>query len=161
MVYLSALPNNSTSCKPDLNVAVTDLTGISEIETEKLKAVYTSSMKNIYREMKEKITGKILAHIASVYPGVYDQAVVADCYSSVTFQRYTLTKDGSAYGIKKTAQRFLEGMFSPATKIRNLFLTGQGIGFNGIHGAVVSSVTLCQMIFLSPKAFPDWKAPLF
>ena len=86
-------------------------------------------------------------HIKQVYPDIINNIEVADIYSPVTFQRYTLTKNGSAYGIKKTAQHFLEGMFSPATKIKNLFLTGQSIGFSGIHGSIVSSVNLCQRLF--------------
>ncbi|MEN8212435.1 MAG: hypothetical protein ABFR31_12015, partial [Thermodesulfobacteriota bacterium] len=115
-------------------------------ETEVLEKVYKKSKDTEYRILKNKLAGKILNHIAMIFPDVRDHAEVADSYSSATFQRYTLTKNGSAYGIKKTAQHFLEGMFSPATKVRNLFLTGQSIGFNGIHGSIVSSVKLCQML---------------
>jgi phytoene dehydrogenase-like protein len=88
----------------------------------------------------------VLDHIALVCPDVKARAEVVGSYSSLTFQRYTLTKGGSAYGIKKTARRFLEGWFNPATRVRNLFLTGQSIGFNGIHGSIVSSVNLCGLL---------------
>jgi len=146
MVYLSALPNNNPSGKSYGSVAVTALTGINDKETEVLEKVYKKSKDTEYRILKNKLAGKILNHIAMIFPDVRDHTEVADSYSSATFQRYTLTKNGSAYGIKKTAQHFLEGMFSPATKVRNLFLTGQSIGFNGIHGSIVSSVKLCQML---------------
>ena len=132
MVYLSALPNSNASGKSKRDVAVTALTGINDEETNVLKKTYRESKDISYKTLKTKITGKILNHIAIAYPDIRDNVEVADCYSSVTFQRYTLTKNGSAYGIKKTAQHFLEGMFSPATKVKNLFLTGQSIGFNGI-----------------------------
>ncbi|MBU8910349.1 MAG: NAD(P)/FAD-dependent oxidoreductase [Desulfobacterales bacterium] len=144
MVYLSALPDKDKSNK---NFAVTALTGISSRETCLLKKYYKESKNNKYKAAKNKITQKILNHIKQVYPDIFENIEVADTYSPITFQRYTLTKNGSAYGIQKTAQRFLEGMFHPATKIRNLFLTGQSIGFNGIHGSIVSSVNLCQLLF--------------
>lgn len=146
MVYLSALPNRLTSGKSDQDMAVSALTGISEQETNELKKWYRSPEHPVYREMKNKLAEKILDHIAGVYPDVRDQVEVANSYSSMTFQRYTLTENGSAYGIKKTSRHFLEGMFSPATKVRNLYLAGQSIGFNGIHGAVVSGVNVCRLL---------------
>ena len=144
MVYLSVLPDKD---KSDKNFAVTALTGISNKETSVLKKYYKESKNDKYKTAKNKITQKILNHIKQVYPDLFENIEVADTYSPMTFQRYTLTKNGSAYGIQKTAQRFLEGMFHPATKIKNLFLTGQSIGFNGIHGAIVSSVNLCQLLY--------------
>jgi len=144
MVYLSALPDKDKSNK---KFSVTALTGISSKETCLLKRYYKESKNNKYKIAKNKITKKILNHIKKVYPDIFENSEIADTYSPMTFQRYTLTKNGSAYGIQKTSQRFLEGMFSPATKIRNLFLTGQSIGFSGIHGSIVSSVNLCQLLF--------------
>jgi len=153
MVYLSALPDSNKLDKPKLNpeisnqnFAVTALTGISSKETAVLKKYYKESKNDKYQTAKNTITQKILNHIKQVYPDCHDNIEVVDTYSPMTFQRYTMTKNGSAYGIKKTAQYFLEGMFHPATKVKNLFLTGQSIGFNGIHGSIVSSVNLCQML---------------
>lgn len=143
MVYLSSLPNTD---KSDQHFSVTALTGISATETAVIKTYYKDTKNDKYKTIKSKMTQKILDHIQQVYPDSPDAIEVVDAYSPVTFQRYTLTKNGTAYGIKKTAQHFLEGMFSPATKVKNLFLTGQSIGFSGIHGAIVSSVNLCQVL---------------
>lgn len=155
MVYLSALPNSNASGKSTQDVAVTALIGITDEEINVFKKAYRESKDILYKTLKTEFTEKILKHIAIAYPDIYDNVEVVDCYSPVTFQRYTLTKNGSAYGIKKTAQHFLEGMFSPATKVKNLFLTGQSIGFNGVHGSIVSSVNLCRMLigkeYLSTK----------
>ncbi|MBU1343533.1 MAG: FAD-dependent oxidoreductase [Proteobacteria bacterium] len=146
MVYLSALPEVNRSDTSDQTVAVTALTGIGSKETALLNKYYKESKTATYQTAKNKIAEKILHHIEQVFPDLRENIEVADTYSPVTFQRYTLTKNGSAYGIKKTAQHFLEGSFLPATKVKNLFLTGQSIGFNGIHGSIVSSVNLCQML---------------
>lgn len=143
MVYLSALPNRELSGKPDQDIAVTALTRISDRETMILKKFYRQPDNTTYKEIKDKIGAKILDQICLAFPDAREHVQIADTYSSLTFERYTLTKNGSAYGIKKTAQQFLEAMFSPATRVRNLFLTGQSMGFNGIHGSIVSSVNLC------------------
>ncbi|MCF6249017.1 MAG: NAD(P)/FAD-dependent oxidoreductase [Desulfobacula sp.] len=146
MVYLSALPNKNPSGITNKNIAVTALTGISGTETDVLQTLYKESKDDKYKRVKNKIAEKILNHIKQACPDVHANVEIADIYSSATFARYTLTKNGSAYGIKKTAQHFLGGMFSPATKVKNLFLTGQSIGFSGIHGSIVSSVNLCRML---------------
>jgi all-trans-retinol 13,14-reductase len=146
MVYLSALPNSGIAGKGNKEIAVTALIGINDKETDMLKKYYKQPGKSHYKTAKNKIIQKILNHIKPVHPEIVKDALVVDSYSPMTFQRYTLTKGGSAYGIRKTARHFLEGMFSPATKIKNFYLTGQSIGFNGIHGSIVSSVKLCQMI---------------
>jgi len=147
MVYLSALPDMEKAEQSDQSFAVTALTGMNAKEACCLRDYYKESKNNNYKAAKEKITQKVLNHIKQVFPDLLENIEVVDSFSPVTFQRYTLTKDGSAYGIQKTAQRFMEGMFSPATKIKNLFLLGQSIGFNGIHGSIVSSINLCNMLF--------------
>ena len=102
--------------------------------------------KKKYGEAKQILSEKIMEKITAVYP-TPDHIRMADTYSPATFERYTLTPKGSAYGIKKTAQQFLQGMFKPATRVKNLFLTGQSIGFSGIHGSIVSSVNLCNGLY--------------
>jgi len=85
--------------------------------------------------------------IDQTFPGAWESAQIVDTYSPFTFERYTLTPDGTAYGIKKTAQAFLQGMFSPATRVKGLFLTGQSIGFSGVHGAISTSFNLCRHFY--------------
>jgi len=86
-------------------------------------------------------------NLKTAFPDIMDQAQIVDTYSPVTFSRYTLTKNGSAYDIVKTADRFLKAMFQPATQIKNFFLTGQSISFSGIHGSIVSSIDLCSTLY--------------
>ncbi|MFA5903695.1 MAG: NAD(P)/FAD-dependent oxidoreductase, partial [Desulfobacula sp.] len=119
MVYLSSLPGDAPSLGSKKHISVTALTGISDRETQILRAYYNESKKTAYIGMKDKLIGKVLDHIALACPDVKARTEVVASYSSLTFQRYTLTKGGSAYGIKKTARRFLEGWFNPATRVRN------------------------------------------
>jgi len=142
VVFLSALPN-----QPEKPCSVTALTGVSVEENRILRQYYKESKEDKYKRSKDIITKKIMDNLKTAFPNIMDQAQIVDTYSPVTFSRYTLTKNGSAYGIVKTADRFLEAMFQPATRIKNFFLTGQSISFSGIHGSIVSSIDLCSTLY--------------
>ncbi len=148
MIFLSALPGkepmNNNQTNGNESLAVTALIGISGQDTRRLGQSYAVPGKKEYRETKAMLTEKTMEQIYRRFPQAKTQAKVIDTYSPSTFERYTLTRDGSAYGIKKTARDFLQGMFSPATRVKNLFLTGQSIGFNGIHGSISTSINLCR-----------------
>ncbi|MCP3944567.1 MAG: NAD(P)/FAD-dependent oxidoreductase [Desulfobacteraceae bacterium] len=145
MVFLSALPPADGASKEEL--AVTALMGINHEEFQKIQESYGEDDKKIYNATKKKLAEKIMEKISKVYPDARHHARIIDTYSPATFARYTLSPEGSAYGIKKTAQNFLEGMFHPATRIKNLFLTGQSIGFSGIHGSIIASFNLCSTLY--------------
>ena len=142
VVFLSALPS-----QPGKPCSVTALTGVSVEENRILKQYYKESKEDKYKRSKDIITQKIMDNLKTAFPDIMDQAQIVDTYSPVTFSRYTLTKNGSAYDIVKTADRFLKAMFQPATQIKNFFLTGQSISFSGIHGSIVSSIDLCSTLY--------------
>jgi all-trans-retinol 13,14-reductase len=142
VVFLSALPNPAND-----DCSVTALTGVCDEENRLLTKYYKESKNDKYKRSKERMYEKIMNNLKRAFPDISDHAQVVDTYSPVTFSRYTLTKNGSAYGIKKTANNFLEGMFRPMTRIKNFFITGQSISFSGIHGSIVSSIDLCSTLY--------------
>ncbi|MCR5709195.1 MAG: FAD-dependent oxidoreductase [Bacteroidales bacterium] len=60
-----------------------------------------------------------------------------------TWERYTGTPGGSAYGILKRRQ---EDFLSPVTPLPWLYLTGQNIGLHGILGTTISAINTCNSI---------------
>lgn len=60
-----------------------------------------------------------------------------------TWERFTGTPDGTAYGILKNAK---EDYLPPVTPLPWLFLTGQNIGLHGILGTAVSAINTCKTI---------------
>ncbi len=147
MVFLSALPPNEPDGANEKEVAVTALVGINPEDLQRMATYYQQPEKKAYVATKKRLAEKIMEKIKTIYPDAKTHARIIDTYSPATFERYTFTPKGSAYGVKKSAQHFLEGMFSPATRVKNLFLTGQSIGFSGIHGAIVASVNLCNQLY--------------
>ncbi len=151
MIFLSALPEkpakglaDTAEGMTDSKLAVTALTALSHRDQEQLNRAYGARGKKQYLKMKDDLTRKTMEGLDRIFPGTRENARVVAAYSPATFERYTLTPEGTAYGIRKTAQAFLQGMFSPATRVRGLFLTGQSIGFCGIHGGISASVNLCK-----------------
>ena len=147
MVFLSALPPNEPDGPGGNELAVSALIGIHHQDLQRMKTYYQVPGKKDYKAAKKIVAEKIMDIIKIVYPDAHNHARITDTYSPTTFAKYTLTPNGSAYGVKKTAQHFLSSMFSPATRVKNLFLTGQSIGFSGIHGSIVASVNLCNGLY--------------
>lgn len=68
-------------------------------------------------------------------------AAVEACYESTpeTWERYTGTPGGSAYGIERDWAAPLTTMLSVRTPQPNLFLTGQNVGIHGLMGVTESA----------------------
>lgn len=72
---------------------------------------------------------------------------VEACWTSSpqTWERYTGTPGGSAYGIQK---RDTLDYIAPQTPLPWLYLTGQNIGLHGVLGTTVSAYNTCKSIAL-------------
>ena len=62
-----------------------------------------------------------------------------------TWERYTGTPGGTAYGILKSGP---EDFISPQTPLPWLYLTGQNLGLHGVLGTSVSALNTCKSISL-------------
>jgi len=58
----------------------------------------------------------------------------------LTYEHYTGTKDGSAYGVMKDWQSPMTTVLTPRTPIQNLLLTGQNLNLHGILGTSMTSL---------------------
>ena len=75
----------------------------------------------------------------SVVPGLHDMVVQQYISTPHTWQRFTHTPDGSAYGIRKDCRQPLLTMLSPRTPISNLLLTGQNVMLHGLEGVAMTA----------------------
>lgn len=64
----------------------------------------------------------------------------------LTYQYYTATHKGSAYGILKDRSKLAYTMLTPKTPIENLLLTGQNLNLHGILGVSMTSFFTCAEI---------------
>jgi len=75
----------------------------------------------------------------TVIPHLRD--MISEQYVSTpqTWERFTHTPHGSAYGIRKDSRQPLMTILSPQSPIPNLLLTGQNLVLHGLEGVVMTA----------------------
>ena len=83
---------------------------------------------------------------SSRLPGLRD--AIREVYTSTpaTYRRYTLTPQGSAFGIRKDCTNVAATVLSSRTPVRNLYLTGQSLNLHGLLGVSMTSILTCREI---------------
>ena len=73
---------------------------------------------------------------------------ITGCYTStpLTYRNYTLTPEGSAYGLRKDFRNPMITLLSPRTPIPNLLLTGQNLMLHGLHGVTMTALFTCAEV---------------
>lgn len=88
---------------------------------------------------------QLLALAARRLPALPEAVEACWTSSPQTWERYTGTPGGSAYGIQKHSTL---DYIAPQTPLPWLFLTGQNIGLHGVLGTTVSAYNTCKSIAL-------------
>ncbi|MCM1034428.1 MAG: NAD(P)/FAD-dependent oxidoreductase [Paludibacter sp.] len=66
--------------------------------------------------------------------------------SPLSYHYYTLTQQGTAYGIRKDYNSPITTVLTPRTPLQNLLLTGQSLNLHGVLGVSMTSVFTCAEI---------------
>lgn len=92
-----------------------------------------------YKAMKQQWAAACIALAETQLPGL--RAAVSSMYTStpLTYRDYTLTPQGSAYGLRKDCRSLLTTLLSPRTPIPNLKLTGQNLILHGLEGVAMTA----------------------
>ena len=99
-----------------------------------------------YENFKEKKTKLLVEEVYRRFPEF--QTAISSLHSSspLTFRDYIGVQNGSMYGYEKDGSSPLKTMFSPKTKVSNLYLTGQSVNMHGILGVTVGAFNTCAEI---------------
>ena len=95
------------------------------------------------RETGESFARELIAKAAERLPGLPDAIEKYWCSTPQTWEHFTGTPGGTAYGILKHGP---EDYLAPQTPLPWLFLTGQNLGLHGILGTTVSALYTCKSI---------------
>lgn len=101
-----------------------------------------------FREMpgnRESYAEELIRKAAVQLPGLPEAIEKYWTSTPKTWERYTGTPGGSAYGIRKNSTA---DFLAPQTPLPWLFLTGQNLGLHGILGTSVSALNTCNTISL-------------
>ena len=98
-----------------------------------------------YKALKQQMANECIDLAKRFLPGLRE---VSRSYTStpLTWRDYTLTSEGSAYGVRKDFHNPLLTMLSPRTPIPNLLLTGQNLMLHGVHGVTMTAFYTCAEV---------------
>ena len=99
-----------------------------------------------YKAMKKRVADECITLAERFIPGLRDR--ITGCYTStpLTYHNYTLTPEGSAYGLRKDFRNPIITLLSPRTPIPNLLLTGQNLMLHGLHGVTMTALFTCAEV---------------
>lgn len=100
-----------------------------------------------YKEFKERKADECIALAEQFIPGLHSMIDSRYMSTPLTYRDYTLTPNGSAYGVRKDYHNPMMTLLSAKTPIPNLLLTGQSLTLHGLLGVTMSSLfTVSEII---------------
>lgn len=99
-----------------------------------------------YVAFKEEKTEECLRLVEPFLPDLRQSIDHIYSSSPLSYKSYTLTHEGSAYGVRKDYNNTLTTILTPRTPLKNLLLTGQNLNLHGILGVSMTSVFTCAEI---------------
>lgn len=92
-----------------------------------------------YEQMKQQFGEKVINYISKFYPELQYSVETIEISTPLTIRDFYGNPNGATYG--------QQGLFMPIkTKIKNLFLTGQAIQYQGLFGVMATSITTAETI---------------
>ncbi len=107
-----------------------------------------------YRAMKERLAEECIALAETFIPGLHHMVEAHYSTTPLTYRDYTLTPNGSAYGVRKDYHNPMMTLLSAKTPIPNLYLTGQSLTLHGLLGVTMTSLFTVSEIIGKEEA---WK----
>lgn len=125
---------------------VTLLTPMPFSQYERWSDSHLGSRSEEYKEFKEQFSEAVIDFACQFYPDLRNYIDRVYTASPLTYQDYTSTPEGCAYGVVKDCRNPLVTMFPARTRISNLLLTGQSLNIHGCIGTTISSAVTCSEI---------------
>ncbi len=99
-----------------------------------------------YLALKARYADECITLAETVIPGLREMIIQTYTSTPLTYRDYTLTPNGSAYGVRRDCRNLVITMLSPRTPIPNLMLTGQNLMLHGLEGVSMTALLTCQEI---------------
>ena len=97
--------------------------------------------------MKERLYNECVALAERFIPDLHNKVEAHYTSTPLTYRDYTLTPNGSCYGVRKDYHNPMMTLLSAKTPIPNLFLTGQSLTLHGLLGVTMTSLfTVSELI---------------
>ncbi|RHX78462.1 phytoene desaturase family protein [Leptospira yasudae] len=96
-----------------------------------------------YKQLKEKITERILTTLEARFPGITKIVEYAELSTPITNEHFTSHPDGAIYGLACVPERYKKEecpWFNVRTPIEGLYLTGADAASPGVAGAMMGGL---------------------
>lgn len=108
-------------------------------EVEQWKGTTVGNRGDDYKAMKQRRANECIALAEAVLPGLGDAIDKIYTSTPLTYRDYTMSPQGSAFGIRKDSGNVLMTQLSVRTPVDNLLLTGQSIILHGVQGVTMTA----------------------
>lgn len=99
-----------------------------------------------YEAFKQQTAAHCIALAGKVLPHLSEHILTMNCSTPLTWQYYTHTYHGSAYGTYKDCRSVETTLLTPKTPLPGLYLTGQSLVQHGLVGTAISAYFTASMI---------------
>ena len=89
---------------------------------------------------------KVLDYINLLYPDFRNRIEFCFASSPLTIRDYYGNKEGSNYGFRKESNDLMLSQMSVATKVKNLYLTGQNVNIHGLVGVSITAIETAEAL---------------
>jgi all-trans-retinol 13,14-reductase len=147
--YMISIPPNSKS--PEYALSLSVICGMAWEEVKPWENSYNNEMdpqqrSEEYEKFKELKSQKVIDAIEDHIPGIRDMILSYSASTPLTQRDYTLSPEGSGYGVAKDSDNPFKTMINAKTAIPNLHLTGQNITLHGILGVSLTAILTAGQI---------------
>lgn len=147
--YMISIPPNSKS--PEFALSMSVICGMAWDEVKEWENSYNNEIDphtrgEAYEKFKEDRSQRVIDAIEQHIPGIRDMILSYSSSTPLTQRDYTLSPEGSGYGIAKDSANPFKTMVNSKTAIPNLYLTGQNITLHGILGVSLTAILTAGQI---------------
>ncbi len=142
------LNTQNSSLTQKYSDVVTIISPINSSIFERWNSTRSGDRGDEYNQLKELIYNNILDFTEHFIP-IKDSILHHYTASPLTYQSYTGTPMGSAYGYLKDYKNGIASFIPTRTKLNNLFLTGQNNNVHGVIGVTMTAAATCAEIVIS------------
>jgi len=99
-----------------------------------------------YEKFKQEKIAICLRKLAERMPRLETNIMATYASTPLSYRDYIGVHRGNLYGHLKDVQNPMQSFIAPKTKLKNLYLTGQGVNMHGILGVTIGAVATCSEI---------------
>ena len=99
-----------------------------------------------YENWKHAMINRVLDRMEMLYPDFRKGIEFVFASSPLTIRDYYCNKEGSNYGFQKDSHNLMLSQMSVATKVKNLFLTGQNVNIHGLCGVTLTAIETAEAL---------------